>query len=527
MFDKMIFFKCLNSPSLFMLLRNCWERYNPNDFEKFGENCLFIILLGSKLGLYTSPFIMLCLYRRGYLCLDGMMTLTKFSVSVGVILGTSYCIRSYGRCTNPRYTEFYSKLDEVKKAPSERTLKNIKNYDFEFESWPVEYEYSQSLAVPRSQDAASWRSTITSLIKSPCSVIGYMVLHTFGIRMLYPGSTSILNYVLFNVLMDGRKTLIENMNGIRYKLKTKDGNYIDTMFVDKRPRPGSVNQTTSKGNTLVICSEGNAGFYENGIMPTAIHADFSVLGWNHPGFGCSTGMPYIDQEQNAMETVMQFSIHKLGFQPKQIILYGWSIGGYSTTWAAKHYNDVKAVVLDATFDDILPLALRQMPDVLEPLVKLTIRCYADLNVAANLAEYQGPIKLVRRSQDEIIATDPGDLASNRGNILLSKLLRRRYPLLLNATTEPILCNWLVTTAAEQASLMEEFNVNRQECQRILSEYREQYGTKYPYSSLGAQLTDEQNIRLVLYLAEHYMVDFAANHVTPLPSRIFMNITADV
>lgn len=55
-------------------------------------------------------------------------------------------------------------------------------------------------------------------------------------------------------------------------------------------------------------------------------------------------MPYIDQEQNAMETVMQFAIHKLGFQPNQIILYGWSIGGYSTTWAAKHYNDIKAVV---------------------------------------------------------------------------------------------------------------------------------------------------------------------------------------
>lgn len=80
------------------------------------------IFLCSKVGLYTSPFIMYCLYRRGYLCLDGMMTLTKFSVSLGVILGTSYCLRSYGRCTNPRYKEFLTKLDEVKKLPSERTL---------------------------------------------------------------------------------------------------------------------------------------------------------------------------------------------------------------------------------------------------------------------------------------------------------------------------------------------------------------------------------------------------------------------
>ncbi|KAK9501003.1 hypothetical protein O3M35_002141 [Rhynocoris fuscipes] len=333
-------------------------------------------------------------------------------------------------------------------------MKNIKNYDFEFESWPVEYEYNQSLAVPRRQDPSGWRSSIASIIRSPCSVIGYMVIHTFGIRMIYPGSTSILNYILFNVLLDGRKALIEGMNGIRYKLKTKDANYIDTMFVDKRPRDRNASQEAHKGNTLVICSEGNAGFYENGIMPTAINADFSVLGWNHPGFGCSTGMPYLDQEQNAMETVMQFAIHKLGFPPNQIILYGWSIGGYSTTWAARHYTDVKAVVLDATFDDILPLAVRQMPDMLEPLVKMTIRCYADLNVAENLADYHGPVKLIRRSQDEIIATDPGNLATNRGNMLLTKLLKRRYPQLINNQTEKVLYRWLITTAADQGKFQQ-------------------------------------------------------------------------
>jgi hypothetical protein len=38
----------------------------------------------------------------------------------------------------------------------------------------------------------------------------------------------------------------------------------------------------------VICSEGNAGFYEIGIMVTPLEAGYSVLGWNHPGFGGST-----------------------------------------------------------------------------------------------------------------------------------------------------------------------------------------------------------------------------------------------
>jgi len=44
---------------------------------------------------------------------------------------------------------------------------------------------------------------------------------------------------------------------------------------------------------LIICTEGNAGFYEAGIMSSAIETHHSVLGWNHPGFGYSTVNLYI------------------------------------------------------------------------------------------------------------------------------------------------------------------------------------------------------------------------------------------
>lgn len=45
---------------------------------------------------------------------------------------------------------------------------------------------------------------------------------------------------------------------------------------------------TGKADMLVICCEGNAGFYEVGCMATPMEAGHSVLGWNHPGFGGST-----------------------------------------------------------------------------------------------------------------------------------------------------------------------------------------------------------------------------------------------
>ena len=41
---------------------------------------------------------------------------------------------------------------------------------------------------------------------------------------------------------------------------------------------------------------------------------------------------------------MQYSIHKLGFTPDNIVMYAWSIGGYPATWAAMNYPDIKAVV---------------------------------------------------------------------------------------------------------------------------------------------------------------------------------------
>ena len=38
----------------------------------------------------------------------------------------------------------------------------------------------------------------------------------------------------------------------------------------------------------MIGFEGNAGFYEMGCTGTPLDLNYSVLGWNHPGFGGSS-----------------------------------------------------------------------------------------------------------------------------------------------------------------------------------------------------------------------------------------------
>lgn len=41
---------------------------------------------------------------------------------------------------------------------------------------------------------------------------------------------------------------------------------------------------------------------------------------------------------------MQLAIQKLGFLPENIVLFGWSIGGYSSLWLATQYPGIKGVV---------------------------------------------------------------------------------------------------------------------------------------------------------------------------------------
>ena len=56
------------------------------------------------------------------------------------------------------------------------------------------------------------------------------------------------------------------------------------------------------------------------------------------------GLPFPDQELNAMDVAIQFAVSKLGFRFSDIVIYAWSIGGFSATWAAMNYPDIKGLV---------------------------------------------------------------------------------------------------------------------------------------------------------------------------------------
>nr|KAF6276487.1 abhydrolase domain containing 16A, phospholipase [Myotis myotis] len=351
--------------------------------------------------------------------------------------------------------------------------------------------------------------------KLPCQITSYLVAHTLGRRMLYPGSVYLLQKALMPVLLQGQARLVEECDGRRAKLLACDGNEIDTMFVDRR------GTAEPQGQKLVICCEGNAGFYEVGCVSTPLEAGYSVLGWNHPGFAGSTGVPFPQNEANAMDVVVQFAVHRLGFQPQDIILYAWSIGGFTATWAAMSYPDISAVILDASFDDLVPLALKVMPDSCRGLVTRTVRQHLNLNNAEQLCRYQGPVLLIRRTKDEIITTTaPEDIMSNRGNDLLLKLLQHRYPHVMAEEGLQVVRQWLeASSQLEEASIYSRWEVEEDWCLSVLRSYQAEHGPDFPWS-VGEDMSARERQQLALFLAQKHLHNFEATHCTPLPVQHF-------
>ncbi|GFR31373.1 hypothetical protein TNCT_473981, partial [Trichonephila clavata] len=425
------FFRCIFGPRVYRLYKNESSQgkdYTGNSLEHYSDGivktALFSLSMAWSLGLYTFPLLASLMYRRGYFTTEGMITLYKLSSTVGLIFFVSMFIRGVGRMMNSDYLNFIAALDAYKQNKSRDVKFQMARYDFDFKEWPIDFYWNETLvdqSKPKTyiSKATHKNGIFDKLTGLPCDILSYIAIHTFGRMMIYPGSIGLLNTFLSPILLKGRSKLVEEHNGQRFKLLTKDGNEIDSMFVDRRN-----NVNFANGNILVICCEGNAGFYEYGITGTPIEAGYSVLGWNHPGFAYSTGLPFPNQELNATDVVMQFAIYKLGFKVENIVIYAWSIGGFSATWLAMNYPDIRGLVLDATFDDLVTLAIPRMPVSWKPLVVKTIRDYMDLNNAEQLCKYPGPVLMIRRTKDEIISTKASrSIQTNRGNDLLIKFLQ--------------------------------------------------------------------------------------------------------
>uniref|UniRef100_A0A8C3SD19 Abhydrolase domain containing 16A n=1 Tax=Chelydra serpentina TaxID=8475 RepID=A0A8C3SD19_CHESE len=501
---------CVLGPRLYRVYRDRGPARRSRDGDEAAEGAQdgsWASVIWS-ISYYTSPLAMFYLYRKGYLTLSKVVPFSHYAGTMLLLLAGVACLRGIGRWTNPQYIQFITILEDSHRIGTPEVKKKLASYNFDFRSWPVDFRWDEassrwvsdsrgvSLLRPEPKHRSAANGFLHAIKKLPCQIASYVVAHTFGRRMLYPGSVYLLQKAVMPMLLQGQARLVEEYNGKRTKLLACDGNEIDAMFVDRRE------SSEPHGKKLVICCEGNAGFYEVGCLPTPLDAGYSVLGWNHPGFAGSTGVPLPQNEANAMDVVMQYAIHRLGFLPEDIVVYAWSIGGFTATWAAMSYPDISALVLDASFDDLVPLALKVMPESCRGLVTRTVRQYLNLN-----------------NGEQLWLSVLQDIMSNRGNDLLLKLLQHRYPRVMAEEGARVVREWLeASSAVEEASVYSAYEVDQDWCLSVLSSYQAEHGGALPLER--DDMTPEGRRQLALFLARKHLRNFEATHCTPLPHSAF-------
>ncbi|KAF8357978.1 hypothetical protein PRIPAC_92973, partial [Pristionchus pacificus] len=425
-----------------------------------------------------SPLILGYAYSRGFITTPS--SLYGLARIIALAATSAYLARFIGRFLDNEYMRF---IEVWKKAFDDNEARNeLKRYDYALAGAPADF-------VAKPNDNLWYLPSDSTASRNPLTrLAAYAAVHSFGIRMLYPGATGVLNLMLGGSLRQARKLAVQNKSAKRAVLKSARGDYVDTLF-----KRGS----GSLASTLVICSEGNAGYYEIGIMGTVEARGYSILGWNQPGFGESTGAPYPQQTLASADAVWQYATDVLGYKEEEIVLFGWSIGGFPSTWLAANHPKIKGLVLDATFDDLLPLAEYRMPGFASSIVRVAIRDFLNLDIAGQLGQYAGPVRLIRRLQEEILIMDEGGSddekrATNRANDLLKRLLQQRHAETAKGVLQHV-DTWLSMTPTQRAMAR----------------------------GLPSNASDEAiRISRVYKLCEHYLVDFDANHVTPLSSDYF-------
>ncbi|XP_038672150.1 phosphatidylserine lipase ABHD16A [Scyliorhinus canicula] len=506
--------------------------YQPRALEKHSDSILGWAYILWSVSYYTSPLLLLYCYRKGYIILSKIVPAASYASVLLLVLTGVACLRGVGRWSNSEYVQFVSILEETKRSNTAENKKRLAAYSFDFNHWPEDFIWNEvssqkdhrltkvsKTGVPLLKPELKYRGTpdsfVGQILRFPCHIVSYLMANSFGRRMLYPGSVSLLQKAIMPMLLQGQARLMEEYQGKRAKLIACDGNQIDTVFVDRR------SAASERGAKLVICCEGNAGFYEVGCVSTPLEAGYSVLGWNHPGFAGSTGVPFPQNEANSMDVVVQYAIHQLNFRIEDIIVYAWSIGGFTATWATMTYPEISALVLDASFDDLVPLALKVMPESCKGLVTRTVRDYLNLNNAEQLCKYQGPVLLIRRTKDEIITTTvPEDIMSNRGNDLLLRFLQFRYPKVMAEEGVRVVREWLgASNPLQETALYSRYEVDDDWCTSVLQSYKSEHGGQFPWT-VGDDMTTDGRRQLAIFLAHKHMKNFDATHCTPLPSYEF-------
>ena len=94
------------------------------------------------------------------------------------------------------------------------------------------------------------------------------------------------------------------------------------------------------------------------------------------------------------------------------------------------------------------------------------------------------------------------MSTNRGNDLLIKLLKFRFPRVIDQATMPIIREWLAADLTERKRLEKEQEVNEDVCARRVQNFIDEHSSSFPMT-LGQDWTEREKIQMALYLVSFF------------------------
>jgi abhydrolase domain-containing protein 17 len=112
----------------------------------------------------------------------------------------------------------------------------------------------------------------------------------------------------------------------------------------------------------ILFSHGNASDIGtiSPILQALYEQGFSVLAYDYPGYGHSSGRPVESSAYNAIEVAFSYLTESLGVPAEKIILYGQSLGGGPSTYLAARLarrTPVAGLILEGAFATAFQVAV--------------------------------------------------------------------------------------------------------------------------------------------------------------------------
>jgi fermentation-respiration switch protein FrsA (DUF1100 family) len=176
------------------------------------------------------------------------------------------------------------------------------------------------------------------------------------------------------------------------RLETADGVKVSGWFVPAEQARG-----------VVLFLHGNAGNISHRLdsINTFHRLDLSVFIIDYRGYGQSEGKTSEQGTYLDGEAAWRYLVEQRQIPPKEIILFGRSLGGAVAAWLAQKYSP-SALILESTFTSVPDVAAKHYP-----LLPVRLLARLKYNTLERLAEINCPVLIVHSPDDEIIPYSHG------------------------------------------------------------------------------------------------------------------------